>query len=79
MHCAYIDQSYRLYFATFTIDSGIDWPWTKRNFHMLLNLALIEYGFDWNNRKQEIINALRNAPAQTRQFVIDYVRVDKLQ
>jgi len=60
------------------LNNGIAWPWTNRNFHMLLNLALIEWNFDWNNRKQEIINALKNAPEVSRQLIVDYVRVDKL-
>jgi len=44
----------------------------------MLNLALIEFGFDWNNKKQEIIDALKNAPASAKQFTVDYIRVDKM-
>uniref|UniRef100_A0A914XAA6 GH16 domain-containing protein n=1 Tax=Plectus sambesii TaxID=2011161 RepID=A0A914XAA6_9BILA len=60
------------------LNSGIAWPWENRNFHILLNLALMEYGFDYQHNKQEIIDALNQAAPVTKQFIVDYISVQSL-
>uniref|UniRef100_A0A914VMW9 GH16 domain-containing protein n=1 Tax=Plectus sambesii TaxID=2011161 RepID=A0A914VMW9_9BILA len=58
--------------------AGIGWPFEDRKFYLLLNLALIEYNFNFKQRKWEMINAIKHTAPVNRQLIVDYVVVEQL-